>query len=459
MYSFIPQLNFLEEISMKYFEKCKGSKDKIFAPFARLRTRRTTAAFSAVLLTTAMLIAALFFASCGDSGASEDIAAPPPPEPKLIVAATSLSILQGASVKFTANMNAGSETEPVTADSWEIVGDYDKNGTKINSGNLTAAVDETAKKLTVKAAYNGITATATVKVVAAPNKNIGATTSIKAKFGITTADDTPEAKKAAVTETFNALHEFIQADGLTNDKTNTLIALGDWIDLEGGLTVEAYTIGGGNFSYPGTSDYTRLIVVGINSFNGKNDNDTQHIVFHFKNIPVKRRMNSSNNNADGYPASEMRKYLAPVEDDEGSGKFLAGLVAAGVSDGVLWAPARVLSTEWNGTGYDTLSDKLWLPTERELLGTLGEWYGDSDGSNYAALSETEGNQAQLEYYTNENTNASRKKQFNSSNAKYWMASVSKTDGASFCSVGDDGDAFLGYAGVDAIGCAPAFCVY
>jgi hypothetical protein len=45
---------------MKYFEKCKCSKGKIFAsfsPFACFRHPQT-------LLTAAMFIAALFFASC-----------------------------------------------------------------------------------------------------------------------------------------------------------------------------------------------------------------------------------------------------------------------------------------------------------------------------------------------------------------------------------------------------------
>jgi hypothetical protein len=52
----------------------KNGSGKIFA---RLRTRRATAAFSAVLLAKAMLTAAIFFASCGNP--EYDIATPPPP--------------------------------------------------------------------------------------------------------------------------------------------------------------------------------------------------------------------------------------------------------------------------------------------------------------------------------------------------------------------------------------------
>jgi hypothetical protein len=66
---------------MKYFEKCKP-----LSLFARLRTRRLTAAFSAALLVTAMFTAALFFASCGSADEAEDIELPPPPPKKKTLA-------------------------------------------------------------------------------------------------------------------------------------------------------------------------------------------------------------------------------------------------------------------------------------------------------------------------------------------------------------------------------------
>jgi hypothetical protein len=436
---------------MKYFEKCKGSKGKIFAsfaPFARLRTHLTTAAFSAALLTTAMLIAALFFASCGDSGASEDIAdSPPPPAPKLKITPGSQYIVPGGQTSITVTFNG--KSIPASEAELKVSGQLDE-ATSISGNNLVVGEDHPVGQLSISGKYNGTDGTAVVKVI----KTNASTTSIKEKFGIPTAsDDTLEAKKAAVTETFNALHEFIQAGGLTNENTSNLIALGDYIDLEGGLTVEAYTTGGGGFSYPGTSEYTRLIVVGINSFDNVNENNTQHIVFHFQNIPVQRRMNDSNNNTGGYPASEMRKYLAPVEDDEGSGKFLAGLTAAGVPEGVLWGPKRVMGTKLEDPKTKTINDLLWLPTERELFKD-GE---DGDGSSHSDTNETEGNQAGLEYYTNANENGLRKKQFGASDAAYWMASASNSGGVSFCSV-TNGGVDAADAGATA-GCAPAFCVY
>jgi hypothetical protein len=77
-------------------------------------------------------------------------------------------------------------------------------------------------------------------------------------------------------------------------------------------------------------------------------------------------MNAEDTNEGGYAASEMRKYLTTVEEDDGSGKFLVGLENAGVPRDVLWAPVRYISTKVTDTALTYL---LWLPTEREVAGT------------------------------------------------------------------------------------------
>jgi hypothetical protein len=216
--------------------------------------------------------------------------------------------------------------------------------------------------------------------------------SIKAKFGIT--DLGTDGVKAA----FNALHNFIDRDGLA--ALPDVIRLGDWIDLEGGLTVEAYSgtdgMGGGDCNYDGTSEYTRLIVVGINSFqDGGSDGNSaykyqgtdappDHAVFQFKQIPAQHRMNPTNTNSGGYGESEMRKYLVPYSGSNGN--FLIGLENAGVPVNVLWAPVRRVG--FNGGPADVVTDLLWLPTEREIFGTEAG----------ASSNETARNQAWLEYY-------------------------------------------------------------
>jgi hypothetical protein len=478
---------------MKYFEKCKCSKGKIFASFSLFACFRRPQA----LLIAVMVIGALFFASCGNA----DELTPPPPSPKLIITPKSKSVLQGTSVKFTATTIVGSKDEDVTgAASWTIA-KPDGSSSTINYGNLTVAKGETAETLTVTAAYDDMSAPVTFKVVATPDKNISPTTSIKEKFGISTTGT-----KEAVTETFNALHEFIQAGGLTNDKTKDMIVLGDWIDLEAGLTVSRYHRGAypakdtsnvetdeanGKISLAYSSaanpQLLRLIVVGINSFhsgrgmtadptpqattnggeaagqyNVKVNDATQHLVFQFANIPGFHRINpTADGSTGGYEASEMREYLVPVikENTEvpESGHFLAGLVTAGVPQNVLWGPTRYVATVGKDNKLEDcapLNDLLWLPTRFEM-------FGASQTGNGAMLSENAGNQARLEYYL---TDDRRKKSFNNtSDNNQWLSSVStnsgtQSDNKNFNGVNADGGARNAAASYRQ-GVAPAFCVW
>ncbi|MDR1256307.1 MAG: hypothetical protein LBJ86_00990, partial [Spirochaetaceae bacterium] len=115
-----------------------------FAAFARLRTRRATAAFSAALLAAVMVMAALFFAGCINPEA-EDVITPPPPESKLSITPQGKSISPGSNVDFTAKMTDGS---PVTGVSWKILGTHN-DSTTISGGKLTVGQDETAEQFTV----------------------------------------------------------------------------------------------------------------------------------------------------------------------------------------------------------------------------------------------------------------------------------------------------------------------
>jgi hypothetical protein len=309
--------------------------------------------------------------------------------------------------------------------------------------------------------------------------------SLKEKFGVT-AEGQP-----GITATFNALSKFLK-DGLVPVNVviggiathhpidvpvtlNDYIRLGDWIDLEDGLAVAEYE-GAGAFSYNAATamqDMTynsepwgkrcRLIVVGINSFrDGGHDGTSSyiyqemdetppHVVFQFQNIPVTRRMNPGESNVGGYEASEMRKYLTPVAGFTESGNFLAGLHNAGVPETVLWAPARAVSTSPDAIA--TIKDTLWLPTERELFGN-----GDDAGNHYSSDEETAGNQARLEYYTDNNSRIKLSGASATQGALYWEGSMpsSASYGTAFLHVCATGDAHYQTPGN---GVAPAFCVW
>jgi hypothetical protein len=354
----------------------------------------------------------------------------------------------------------------------EVSRQSDASDTKINEDyELVVGKNEAAGVLTVTANYDGMSATATVTVFANSSSpsNPG---SLKEKFGI----DTQETE--AVKDTFTALHNFIQAGGLTNPNTREMIKLGDWIDLDGGLEIAAYGTGDNTGGFSSSEDpnwnnfitvthseqnyqekLNRLIVVGINSFKTDttvnenyiypgNDTPPPHVVFQFKNIPVSRRMNALNSNSKdtnkgGYPASEMRRYLTELPDDDKSGSFLDGLKGAGVPKDVLWGPSRAMTT--NGNGIQIINDLLWLPTEYEML-----WSYLKKGD------ETEENQPTLKYYT---ANSLRRKFNTSKSAQYWLASADCMYSVSFLGVNIIGTTQSNIGASKATGVAPAFCVY
>jgi hypothetical protein len=286
--------------------------------------------------------------------------------------------------------------------------------------------------------------------------------SIKAKFGVNATGT------EGVTKAFLELSEFIRNGGLEDDlkyqKEFRVIQLGDWIDLEGGLAIAVN--GGKEFSSGEDWDkeeswgkLNRLIVVGINSFQTKNDGaytypagekegaPPLHVVFQFQNIPVSRRMTDDGKNTGGYPNSLMRKYLTPVEKESQSGYFLDGLKGAGVPEDVLWGPSRVMSTK--GNGPKTINDLLWLPTEYEMFGELASYF----------VQDEEVHQARLEYYTNTSNNLRKKYDTSKKVNQYWLATADRVNTSSFCGVNIIGNVQTNVNAAVAKGVSPAFCVY
>jgi hypothetical protein len=220
-----------------------------------------------------------------------------------------------------------------------------------------------------------------------------------------------------VTATFNAVHAFLQTcdNGSSADRRKRIVRQimpGDWIDLPQ-LTIQGDVSGGaintGNVDLGGNGKLLRLIVVGINSFAATNKDAPAHIVFQFQNIPGTYRMNASNTNAGGYKASEIRRYLTDA--------FLRGLAAAGVPEGVLYAPIRYIANAGDGAAAaDALTDLLWLPTEREL-------FGENSLSNKTW--ETAANQARFEYYKGD----TQRKKYNAHNNTMWWWEASPSSGS------------------------------
>jgi hypothetical protein len=251
---------------------------------------------------------------------------------------------------------------------------------------------------------------------------------------------------SGVTVTFNAVHAFLQTcnDGPAEGRRERIsrrIMLGDWIDLPR-LTVQGDAGGGaintGNVDLGGNGKLLRLIVVGIDSFAATNRDAPAHVVFQFQNVPGTRRMNPTDTNYGGYLGTEMHRYL--------TGSFLRGLVAAGVPEGVLYAPIRYIANGGErADAADALEDWLWLPTEWEL-----------SGKNVVSneIWETATNQARLEYYER---NDQRTKYTADGSEWWWGASPWPGSAAHFCSVNYFGGAYNYFASAVG-GCVPAFCV-
>jgi hypothetical protein len=258
-------------------------------------------------------------------------------------------------------------------------------------------------------------------------------TNIAAKFGVSTAS-----------AAFTSLHYLISSPEGTDDFT-TIIALGDYIDLPSLTIIESGTETITDMAIAANSSrLLRLIVVGINSFNGINGNSTDHVVFQFQNIPIPHSMEASDINTSGYFGSWMRTYL--------TGAFLTGLqAAAGLTTDMLWGPTRYVANKGQGAdGTDTITDTLWLPTEWEMFGAR-----TSSSQTY----EVDAGQARLEYYAAGSGGDTSRVKYNSGNAAayYWLATPRSDDALTFCLVQPNGTA-SGYLASGGNGIAPAFCV-
>ncbi|GMO45946.1 MAG: hypothetical protein Ta2G_00930 [Termitinemataceae bacterium] len=319
---------------------------------------------------------------------------------------------------------------------------------ELDSLKYTTA-DGTATTLTVSnnaASFNMPAANITVSV------QFKAIANLAIKFDIIASGD-PTA--AQVTATFNAVHNYVSDSNKFNTTTTnstSYIKLGDYIDLPslvvtgdaGGGAINATNTDATAYDTPASriphGKLLRLIVVGINSFNDINGNNKSHVVFHFQNTPGTHRMNANMYVTNEYLKSEMRTYII--------NNFLPGLLNAGVPDSVLWAPNRIVANKGIGTQFEqTITDKLWLPTEHEIFGSGPYSYGPYSVKTI----EKADNQASFtEFYKND---SDRRK-----SRGYFLASPYSASQYFFCLVGGFGYSSYTYADTDS-GFAPAFCVW
>jgi hypothetical protein len=222
------------------------------------------------------------------------------------------------------------------------------------------------------------------------------------------------------------------------------------------FTVAAGYDSGGAISMTSNPDlgthgkYMQWVIVGKNSWKGKNGNNFDHVAVQSRNVlgysgetnADGHYLNSSNTNAGGYLSCKGRQYLL--------NNMLPALKNLGIPFDEEWmkAPARLVSKGGGDSnpGADTISDKLFLPTEYEMFGA--HTYSNSNA-------EAAANQGRLTYYDDN----SKRIKYNKDDASrlYWEASPRTGYTASFCIVHTAGGAYQVSAAC-AYGFAPVFCV-
>jgi hypothetical protein len=126
------------------------------------------------------------------------------------------------------------------------------------------------------------------------------------------------------------------------------LQIGDYLD---GIDLSAIPAeNGGTAGQPWNGAYknNRLVLSVFNPYKGVGDTKVtkNHIRFDFANVPFRKWMNSANDNAGGYAASELRVFL------DGANK-------AQIGDYIL--PVRRLFSNKVDWGWGTYS--LWIPSE------------------------------------------------------------------------------------------------
>jgi hypothetical protein len=221
------------------------------------------------------------------------------------------------------------------------------------------------------------------------------------------------------------------------------LMIGDYLDIP------SLTIDGQLYEMNPAYQNTRIVIAGLNTFKGAGDteNEKNHVLFVFRNILMNRRMNPTDTNTGGYPASEMRAWLEGANGD-GSGSY-SGVTTAAFLNGLKAALGDYLYTH---RGLFSLKGNwewrwrtVFLPTTHETWGAPGWAETNYDG----------GFQAQFPLY--QKSVEYKLKRNNGSRMWWWNSSPSASSAAYFCVSSGNGNS--NYYGASAAGgVAPAFCV-
>jgi hypothetical protein len=262
------------------------------------------------------------------------------------------------------------------------------------------------------------------------------------------------ASTAEVTQMFEMIHNTIAAGNAANFVDGDY--LNGYISSTTPFSVSAGYDSGGAISMTSNPDlgshgkYMQWMIVGKNTWKGKNGNSFDHVAIHFRNVlgystetnAGGHYMNSSDTNSGGYLSCQVRQYIL--------NNVLPALKNLGIPFDEEWmkAPKRLVSVGGTGSnpGANTITDKLFLPTEYEMFGTNG--FSNS-------IAEVGTTQGRFTYYDSNDKRIKYNK--DDSPRPYWEASPYSGSTGAFCCVSASG----GYDHIIAssvCGLAPVLCV-
>jgi hypothetical protein len=227
------------------------------------------------------------------------------------------------------------------------------------------------------------------------------------------------------------------------------LQIGDYLD---GLDLSAIPAeNGGTAGQPWNDSYknNRIALAAFNPYKGVGDTEVtqNHVRFDFANVPLRKRMNATDINTGGYPATEMRVFLDGTNGDGTGSKTgvttAAFLNALEAQIGNYILPIRRLLS--NKVDWAWVTCSLWLPSEDEVFGESA--WGESNFGD--------GQKLHIPLYRD--SYQYRIKRHNGSRAWWWLNSPSSGSAAAFANSFSGGLADNTSASVVG-GCAPAFCV-
>jgi hypothetical protein len=206
----------------------------------------------------------------------------------------------------------------------------------------------------------------------------------------------------------------------------------------------------------------RIVVSGFNTYKGMGDteNTKNHVLFTFRNIPLKKRMNETDTNSGGYRASGLRVFLEGANGDGTGNK--SGVTTAAFMNALkaqigdyLYTIRKLHSVKSSNTWA---SYTVFPVSEIEMYG-VPVW-GDEGVSMAAitspAIAARAGSITPIHIPLYQKSYEHRIKRYNGTRDWHYLQTPYSADSASFCCVNSSGFAYSGSA-VSAGGCAPAFC--